>query len=291
VNRVAIIIVNWNGLQDTLDCLGALEMQTYRDRVTIVVDNGSRADASVIGTRYPDVVLLRNRENLGFCGGNNVGIQKAAELGAEYCWILNNDTEMAADCLFHLVDMLDNDTTLGAVAHPIIYFEDPSLYWFAGGTLEAGIPAHRAYLQPINSVPSCEDTTEILTGCSFLARTKLLIELSGFDEKYFCYVEDVDLSLRIKERGYRLGYTSKAVVSHKVSRSTGIRSPVMLYYKHRNMLYFLAKFQRPTSAKMLWWWVSLRYILSLTLKYREPKAALSLARGLAHAIYGRMGKL
>lgn len=291
MSRVAIILVNWNGLQDTLECLASLSTQTYRDWTAIVVDNDSRDDPSEIVTRYPNVVLLRNSDNLGFCGGNNVGIRKAAELGAEYSWILNNDTEVAPDCLFHLTEMLDHNASLGAAAHPIIYYDDRRLYWFAGGIFRNGLPAHRGYMKPIDEVDPGQFTTEILTGCSFLVRTHVLQELEGFDENYFCYAEDVDLSMRIKALGYGLGYTPKAVVWHKVSRSTGMRSPIMLYYKHRNMLYFLRKFRRPAVAKLRWWWISVRYILSLLLKYHEPKAAWSLARGLTHGAMGRMGRL
>ncbi len=291
MSRVAIILINWNGMQDTLDCLASLSAQTCQDWTVIVVDNASRDDPSEIVTRYPNVVLIRNLDNLGFCGGNNVGIRKAAELGAEYCWILNNDTEVAADCLPHLIRALDDDENLGAVGHQIDYYDDRRLHWFAGGMFRHGLPAHHGYMKPTTGVDPAQATTEILTGCSFLARTHVLQELDGFDENYFCYVEDVDLSVRIKALGCDIGYTPKAVVWHKVSRSTGMRSPTKLYYKHRNMLYFLRKFRRPALAKLRWWLISVRFILSLLLKHHEPRAAWALARGLAHGVTGRMGRL
>ena len=133
MGRVATILVNWNRLQDTLACLGSLAAQSYSDCTTIVVDNGSSEDASFITMRYPEVVLICNQDNLGFCGGTNIGIRKAAELGAEYCWILNNDTTVAPDCLARLVKALEDDAGLAAVAHPIFYFYDRRLLWFAGG--------------------------------------------------------------------------------------------------------------------------------------------------------------
>ncbi|TCK18168.1 hypothetical protein DFR30_1438 [Thiogranum longum] len=291
MNRVAIILVNWNGLQDTLDCLASLSEQSFKDWVAIVVDNNSRIDPSAIEDRYPDVVLLRNKDNLGFCGGNNTGISKAAELGVDYCWILNNDTEVAPDCLEKLVQSLDQDAGLGAVAHPINYYDDRKLHWFAGGYFKDGLPAHHGYFKPVAETRPLPADTEFFTGCSFLARTSLLQHLGGFDENYFCYVEDVDLSMRIKASGFRIGYVPDAVIWHKVSRSSGIRSPVKLYYKHRNMLYYLAKFGRPAQVRLRWWMISMRFILSLLLKHHDPVAAWALARGLIHGATNHMGRM
>lgn len=289
--RIAIILVNWNGLQDTLACLASLAAQSYQHCTTIVLDNHSREDASIITVHHPEVVLIRNRDNLGFCGANNIGIRKAVELGAEYCWILNNDTEVAHDCLARLVDALDENVDVAAVAHPIIYYYDRRLYWFAGGILRHGLPAHRGYMEPHTETELGEVSTEFLTGCSFLARTKVLHELDGFDEKYFCYVEDVDLSMRIRTRGYRIGYVPKAVVWHKVSRSTGVRSPLLVYYTHRNMLYFLRKFRWPVRVKLRWWLKALRFVVSLLLKHHKPMTAWYLLRGLVHGMTGPMGRI
>ena len=291
MSRVAIILVNWNGLEDTLACLGSLARQSFGDCTAIVVDNGSREDMSVIATRFPAALLIQTQDNLGFCGGNNIGIRKAVELGAEYCWILNNDTEVAPDCLERLVEALDRETGVVAVAHPIVYYYDRRLHWFAGGVFRHGLPAHRGYMEPQFESEPDGQVTEYLTGCSFLARTCVLRELGGFDENYFCYVEDVDLSMRISALGYRIGYVPEAVVWHKVSRSSGERSPIKLYYKHRNMLYFLRKFQRPARVKLRWWLTSARFAVSLLLKYRQPKSAWYMVRGLVHGATGQMGRL
>jgi GT2 family glycosyltransferase len=291
VSRVAIILINWNGLQDTLACIASLEAQSYRDFKVIVVDNDSRDDPSVIATAHPGVVLIRNEDNIGFCGGNNVGIRAAAALDACYCWILNNDTEVAPDCLARLVDALDEDADVAAVAHPIMYDQDRRLHWFAGGVFRHGVPKHLGYMESNAPADLGEGTTEYLTGCSFLARTDVLQELEGFDENYFCYVEDVDLSVRIKAQGYRIGYVPEAVVWHKVSRSTAVRSPIKLYYKNRNMFYFLRKFRCPAGVKVRWWLNSARFVVSLLLKHRRPKAAWYVIRGWVHGMAGRMGRI
>ena len=290
MKRVAIVLINWNGLEDTLSCLASLGEQSFHDWLAIVVDNGSVEDPAEIEKQYPETVLIRNGDNLGYCGGNNVGIRRAEEIGVDYCWILNNDTVVAPDCLEKLVSALDQQPLLGAVTHPIGYFDDRNLYWFAGGYFKKGIPAHRGYFQPVGDVEGNKNDTEFFTGCSFLARTSILKQLNGFDENYFCYVEDVDLSMRILSLGYRVGYVPDAVVWHKVSRASGIRSPIKLYYKHRNMLYFLRKHRRPIWVRLRWWGISLRYVLSLLIKYRDPQAAFALLRGLIHGAIGVTGQ-
>lgn len=289
-DRVAIVLLNWNGLQDTLECLSSLASLLYKAYQVIVVDNHSDEDLSLMVERYPEVTLIRNADNYGFCQGNNIGINRAAALGLEYCWILNNDTQVSPDCLGKLVAVLDNDEKIAAVTNRIDYYDDRTVSWFTGGIFENGLPTHRGYFQPL-----IEDNesfaTEYLSGCSFLARTEVLKTLDGFDESYFCYVEDVDLSLRIRALGLKIAYAGDAIIWHKVSRSSGMESPAKLYYKHRNMLYFMKKFNKPIWSRVRWWLLSIRYVFSLLLKHRDARAAYYLGRGLFDALRGHRGRL
>lgn len=289
--KVAVILVNWNGLQDTLECLDSLGQSTYFPMHTIVVDNNSDDDLRVINERYPETTILRNADNYGFCKGNNIGIAKAAELGAVYCWILNNDTVVSPECLGKLIKVLKEDTSLGAVAHRIDYYSDRKLSWYAGGIFIGGIPRHRGLFVNVSEESRQDGRTEYMTGCSFVARTELLQKIGGFDEEYFCYVEDVDLSLRIQQLGLGLGYVGDAVVWHKVSRTTGRRSPVAFYYRHRNMLYFLGKFRRSWITKASWYARSLRRAISLVIKHGDSRGARFLIKGLLDANAKKMGRL
>ena len=292
---VAIIILNWNGLTDTLECISSLQQLTYENHQIIVVDNDSSEDLTPLQKMTEDVLLIRNKENYGYAGGNNVGIRKASELGCKYCWILNNDTTVARDSLARMVIELENEQKLAAVTNLILYYNDPSLAWFAGGFFDKGLPAIRGYFKKINvakeekSGPVVE--TKYLCGCSFVARTATLEVIGGFDEGYFCYVEDVDLSLTLVVAGYNIGYVPGAVVWHKVSRSSGNHSPIKLYYKHRNVIYFLNKFDAPASASFSWWWTSLRFVASLAIKHRNYRASWYLFRGLVDAVRNKRGKL
>ena len=287
--RVAIIVLNWNGLVDTLECLSSLARLTYEHHKVFVVDNSSDEDLTPIGHLFPDAILIRNPENYGYAKGNNIGIETAAELGYEYCWILNNDTAVATKSLNHLVDALEKDKNLAAVTNLIAFYDHRELAWFAGGVFVRGLPAHRGYYQNIKTL-GVSDHTDYLSGCSFLARTKALKELNGFDELYFCYVEDVDLSLRMRERGWRIKYLSDATVWHKVSKSTGTLSPIKFYYKRRNMLYFYRQHRFPASTVARYWFSSIRSMASVTLKHRKPRVAWYILRALIDASLGHMGK-
>jgi len=287
--RVAIILINWNGLRDTLECLASLANLDYTNNQVFIVDNNSDENISAICDQHPNTIIIRNQKNYGFAKGNNIGIQHASELHFFYCWILNNDTEVAPDSLSKMVDALEHDQRLGAVTNQILLYENRNRCWFAGGIFENGIPAHRGYSDDTNT-HNLSSGTEYLSGCSFIARTEVLNNLNGFDEKYFCYLEDVDISLRMRNIGWRIEYISDAKIWHKVSASTGTYSPVKLYYKHRNMLYFLKIHGASIKTFLRWWIFSFRSMAAQTLKYHNPKAAWYLWLGLVDAVFCRMGK-
>ncbi len=125
--RVTCILLNWNGWQDTLACLDALKQCTFPDLTVIVVDNGSSNDSVVrIRAAHPDVPLLESKINLGFAGGNNIGIRYALAHHADYVWLLNNDTEPAPDALPALVSKALTNDRIGAVASICYYANAPS---------------------------------------------------------------------------------------------------------------------------------------------------------------------
>src|SRR5688572_11047729 len=116
--RTAIVLLNWNGLDDTVECLNSLRELLCQDYTPIVVDNASDENLAPIEA-IPNVVLIRNPDNFGFSKGNNIGIRAAAELGCEYCWILNNDTLVHPESLSRLVDFMDRNPGIGAVTNRI----------------------------------------------------------------------------------------------------------------------------------------------------------------------------
>ncbi len=288
--RVGIVLLNWNGLADTTECLQSLMLQDYADFVAVVVDNNSSQSIEPLKSRFPTVLFIENHSNEGFCRGNNIGIKACRDLNCEYIWILNNDTTVASECLGKLVAALDSDIRIAGVTNRIDYFDDREICWFGGGIFQDGIPAHRGYMS-VFSDPSPPAYSEYLSGCSFLARTDVLVELGGFNEGYFCYVEDVDLSLRMLNLGYLLAYEPNALVWHKVSRATQNISHIKLYYKHRNMLAFLRSHHRPWTDIRRWWMQSIRTVASLVIKHHQFKSARYLLMGLVHGHINKLGRL
>jgi GT2 family glycosyltransferase len=285
--KIVTLILNWNGLQDTLNCIESVLASTYSNNTLVIIDNNSVESVDEISVRYPDVVLIRNPDNLGYSGGNNIGFGKAIELGADYIWVLNNDTEVDRGCLKILANRLVTDTKAGAVSNLILYM-NAEICWYAGGELENGLSSHRGQGARVGDAIA-EDHVDFVSGCSFLVRAPVVEELIGFDEDFFCYCEDVDLSVRIKKLGYMLAYEHDAIVYHKVSASSGHLSNTKIYYKYRNKLLFLDKHGFPFASKLRWYVSSLRYVLSLTIKHRRPKLSATLLRALWDGTFHKVG--
>ena len=236
-SKVAIIIVNWNGKTDTLECLASLHHDCYRNKQLIVVDNGSADDSvEAIRVAYPNVTVLETGANLGFTGGNNAGIDFALQQGVDYLYLLNNDTTVEPDALQVLVQAAEDNTYYGLLTPVIHYFDKPDDVWFAGSHMDLarGIAVHDN-----SHVPErVEDTIAIpwASGCAMLLRADLMQRLGGLDERYFLNWEDVDLSLRVRALGSSIGLVPAARIYHKVSRSFGDASGVGHYYYVRNNL-------------------------------------------------------
>ena len=234
--KVAIIIVNFNGKEDTLKCLESLRQDRYPNKEIIVVDNGSSNDSvAAIRSSRPEVILLETGENLGFGGGNNVGIRRAVGTGAEYVYLLNNDTTSEPGALSELMMAAQENPDFGILAPVMHYMAEPEKIWFGGATLNPGTlealhdnasPPERG--GPLREIPWA-------TGCAMLIPAKLTAELGGFDERFFLYSEDVDLSLRVRKAGYKIGLVPAARIFHKVGASAR-GSPLACYHALRGKL-------------------------------------------------------
>lgn len=244
---VHIILINWNRLHDTLECLDSLAKLEYPVSRIVVVDNGSSDDSQeVIVREHPNVVLLENDRNLGFTEANNIAIQYSLENGADYCWLLNNDTVVHKEALTHLVAAVRDKPSIG-VASPKILYHATNRIWFAGNklSLSYGRPlqlGHRGF--------GCDDTgqydaqTELgfCSGCSMLVCKEVFEQVGLLDNDYFAYYEDLDFSLRVKRNDYRIVLVPEAIVWHKeASSSNGRISPVRWYLLARNRWLFMRK--------------------------------------------------
>lgn len=216
--RVACIVLNWNGWRDTIECLDALNECTYLSVAVIVVDNGSTDDSVArIRAAHPDILLLESGMNLGFAGGNNIGIRHALTHRADYLWLLNNDTKPAPDALSALVSKARTDARLGAVASICYDASAPStVQIWAGGRVSLWI----GYIHN-STTPRSDDWFHTLNGTSMLIARSALEDVGLLDEGFFLYWEDTEFCLRLRKKGWRLAAAPESRILHKVSASTG----------------------------------------------------------------------
>ncbi len=239
---VAIVVLNWNGWRETVECLESLKAQTRSSFRVIVVDNGSRDESvSRLAAWEPWIRLVRLAENRGFAGGNNAGIQSALEEGAKFVLLLNNDTVVAPDLIDAFARAADRHPSAAAFGGRIYYHDEPSVLWFAGGEFRTGLeePKHRGLNERDAPAFAIEESSPFITGCALFVRASLFQEVGLLDERFFCMWEDAEWCWRAGHKGLELRYVPAARLWHKTSRSFGgIRSPLAMYYYERNRLLF-----------------------------------------------------
>jgi GT2 family glycosyltransferase len=237
--RVALILVNWNGKSDTLECLASISAIEYPNVQVIVVDNDSHDDSvQAIQTAFPQITILENSANLGFTGGNNVGIKHALRDGADYLFLLNNDTTIEAQAIGELVRVAQENSRFGLLSPIVHYYDNPDEPWFAGAQLDLSRgmavhdnsqPPHRT--DPVRQLPWA-------SGCTMFLPAEVMRRVKGFDDRFFLNWEDVDLSLRVRRAGFKIGLVPSSRVLHKVGKSLNKRASVGTgyYYWLRNNL-------------------------------------------------------
>jgi len=252
--RVSIIILNWNGLEDTIECLESLKKITYSNYEVIVMDNGSEGnDVQVLKERFGDYIhIIRNDKNYGFAGGANIGMRYVLNnSAADYVLLLNNDTVVDPEFLTEMVKVAEADPAIGIVGAKIYYYDNPNRLQFVWGKIDLWrgelIPILKVVIEKIRSVEldkgQYDHTKEAdwVTGCCFLIKEQVLKSIGLLDEGYFCYGEDLDYCLRAKRAGYKIVYVLKAKVWHKGGQSSKKVSGFSRYLGERNRFRFMRK--------------------------------------------------
>ncbi|MEG9437701.1 glycosyltransferase family 2 protein [Edaphobacter sp. HDX4] len=247
--KVACVLVNWNGWQDTVDCLDALKLNDYPNLKIIVVDNGSTNDSvSRIRASHPDILLLESSKNLGFAGGNNIGMRYALSDKAEYIWLLNNDTKPAQDSLSRLVAKARTDPKIAAVASVCYYADNPStVQVWAGAKVNLWIGYARNFTEP-----QSDQSLDALYGASMLIARPALEQVGLLDEGFFHYWEETEFSVRLRNAGWRLAAAPESRILHKVGASTGGYNPVLDRYFTTSGLRILRLHSKIPHFAMLW---------------------------------------
>lgn len=252
-----VIILNFNGIKNTIECLESFKNVRIPQGVELevaVIDNASIDNTiSVMNKDFPEVKLIENNENLGFSGGNNIGINYALKQGADYIMILNNDTLVERDTIFELYQGFK--TKEADVVSPKIYFEKGfeyhkerykdkekgKVFWYAGGEMDWNnvIGHHRGVDEVDYGQYDKKTELESITGACFVAKAEVFKKAGVFDDSFFLYYEDADLSMRIIKNSFKIKFVPSAIVYHKNAGSTGgSGSTLQDYFITRNRLIF-----------------------------------------------------
>lgn len=295
--RWCAVVLNWNGREDTLRCLESLRHLEHPGVTVICVDNGS-VDGSqqAIRERFPDVQLIEAGANLGYAGGNNLGIRRALEQGAEWVMLVNNDATVAPDVIDGFARAAAGDPHAGILAGKVFFADRPSTIWFAGQRVRellgySGRP--RGYGRPDGPRYARVEPTGRAVG-ALMAVSRAAIDAVGvFDEDLFAYVEDVDWALRVRAAGMHVLFAPGARAWHRVSASTGgeARSTHTLYYGVRNTVVVLERRRPlPAPATVLRRAAILATFAAHASTRADRRAALAAVReGFADARAGRLG--
>jgi GT2 family glycosyltransferase len=286
MTKVATVILTWNGREDTLECLASVVRSEHRgwENHVVVVDNSSAdGTAEAVEAAFPDVVVIRNADNIGFAEGNNQGIEWAVEHGMDYVLLLNNDTVVEPSAFARLVREAERRPEAGAVMPLIRFYAARDTVWYAGGDWVEPYGRMQAWTQPSAERPY---RTQLFTACCVLIPVRVLEEVGQLDPRFFIYFEDVDLALRFAEAGYETWVVPDAVIYHKVSNSNGGPvSPFALYYQVRNNL-LLIRERNVHPSRRAWgylYMIALSTKIGMNLLYRPIPRKLAVAGAISGA--------
>lgn len=261
MDHISLIIVHYNTDRDTIECLDSLSAVTSNqfDLDIVIVDNGSK-EPLVLPAKHQrkHISVIRSESNLGFTGGNNLGIRSAIDaFNSDYVLLINSDTYVDPTFLEHLYQQAINNPTVGLL-NPKIYFakgyefhtdsytpsEKGKVLWFAGGTTDWNDVAsfHRGVDEVDRGHFDFQTQTDFATGCCLLIKREVIETVGLLNEQLFLYWEDVDYSLRVRAAGYELLVVPESVIWHKnAGSSDGSGSEIHTYYQTRNRLYIAFK--------------------------------------------------
>lgn len=259
-SHVAVVVPNWNGADRLSACLDSLLTQSLEARI-IVVDNGSVDGSMELLAKYPAVEVIRHEKNLGFAGGVNAGFRLAMDMGFKYVATLNNDAVADKDWLKRLVDVLSDNSKVGIVTSKILSADGRKIDSTGDYLTVWGLPYPRGRGE--SDLDKYDSETDIFgaSGGASLYRVSMLKEIGLFDEDFFAYYEDVDLSFRAQLADWKVRYVPKAVVYHQIGATSGKLKGFTAYQTMKNQPLTLYK----NLPGKYWWRVGWRFTIAHTL--------------------------
>ena len=266
--KVISVILNTNRRQDTLAALDSLQRNDYPDHRAIVLDNASQ-DGSVeaIQTGYPDVQIVELKQNLGYAGNNNVGLQAALQAGADWVLVLNEDTILASDCITQMVEAGEQDERVGIVGPMVYHFDHPNIIQSAGGFMNAAWDSwHAGQNEPDTGQFPAPRLVDCISGCAIMVRRAVIEDVGMIDERFFYYFEETEWCMRARRGGWKVLHVPKAKLWHKGVQLNYQPGPNVTYYATRNRFLMAAKHKAPLRTWMGLWAEILRRLASWSLK-------------------------
>lgn len=280
---VSIVTINYNQLQHTLDLLASLQKVSYSNVEIIVVDNYSTQDpTAAIKKQYPKVMVIRSEANLGFAGGNNLGIKAAT---GEYLLFLNNDTEVDSGFLEPLVTMFENNPKAGAASSKILYYHSDNIIQYAGSTMLNPFTGRNktiGWMEKDNGQHDVLKETALAHGCAMMVPRRVIEQVGLMPELFFLYYEEIDWCQSIKRAGFKIYIVPESKIYHKESMSVGKKSTLKTYYMTRNRLLYMRRNStglHKTLALLFFMFFSFPKNLVTYLKQRETEHIKAFWRG------------
>ncbi len=240
---VSLITINYNQAQVTCDMLESLRLLTYPNIEVIVVDNGSRDDPRPLISQghFPNVRVIMSPENLGFSGGNNLGISHAK---GEYLFFLNNDTIVTPDLITNLLEPFQKNPVVGVTCPKIRFYDQPDILQYAGYhplSRFTGRTWAVGLMEEDKGQYNQGGPTFFAHGAAMMVSRKVLDVAGSLDDSFFLYYEELDWSARIRKAGFVIYYEPSALIYHRESMSVGKQSALKVYYHIRNRLWFMRR--------------------------------------------------
>ncbi|MBR3511504.1 MAG: glycosyltransferase family 2 protein [Clostridia bacterium] len=293
--KIAIVLVNYNGIQDTKECIESILKSSYNNYKIIVVENNSQDKEHIdsLSAVFPNIYIIKSKENLGFSGGNNLAINYSLTNNFDYILLLNNDTIVDPNMISYLIENAnENQITVPKM----LYYYEKDLIWYAGGKISkfTGNAKHfKMNSKNTTEVKSC--TCTFATGCCMMINSNIFKKVGLLNEKFFMYCEDTEFCLRLLEKEISIRYIPKAILWHKVSRSTGgSNSFFSTYYITRNRLYYIKmhnKFFSPLAIHFTFLSRYVRVIQYYLKKDNNYKAILRAIHDYKKDILGKVNNI
>jgi GT2 family glycosyltransferase len=299
--KFAVVLVNYNGLNDTRKCLDSLLKAELRGALVIVVDNGSDPDCSeILSSEFPWARVVRSALNTGWSGGNNIGIKEAKKFGADYVFLLNNDTVVSQDILIRMSLAFKANPEFSIIGPVIRYMDEPNTVMTDGVVFNCSDTPGDFFTRKevqISCVPTTSTTqVDIVNGCAICIDMKVISKIGLIDDRFFLIHEESEFCLRAIESGFLCGILAEGLVWHKGSstfkrtgswlqRYYGTRNLMLLLLMRRNSTRHSRGFFRTWSNYLKHVW----YMYDAEMEESNREAAEAVVLGLSDAIFGRYG--